>query len=132
MLHAAHAIRPDIGRPTEVPDDWQEDEAYRSCTCENPNGSPCGYIMAPELWLPGDFLFFFQCMELRGQEVVVVVLDLAEAAVAHGLPLKLDYSEPGRTARNIADEALVTGVIHNMLWIQGEERWISGTGVTTP
>ncbi|MDP9427096.1 MAG: hypothetical protein M3P37_13995 [Actinomycetota bacterium] len=53
MLHAAHAMRPDLGRPEAVPEDWREDEAYKASTGENLNGSPCSYVMAPELWLPG-------------------------------------------------------------------------------
>ena len=98
MLHAAHAIRPDIGRPTEVPDDWQGDEAYRSCTGENLDGSPCGYIMAPELWLPGDFLFLFQCTELRGQEVVVGSTE-ALLANLHGLNERTFRASPDTVAR---------------------------------
>lgn len=180
MLHAAHAMRLDIGRPEEVPDVWQEDEAYKASTGENLNGSPCGYFMAPKLCLPGDFLLLFQCTELRGQEVVVGSTE-ALLVNLHGLneqtfppapklppagspaksrrprtasrptpatALESSSTSPRRpsrtgsrsssttrypkTVRDVACEALETRVIHNMLWIHRQERWISGTGVTNP
>ena len=98
MLHAAHAIRPDIDRPTQVPDDWREDEAYKASTGENLNGSPCGYIMAPELWLPGDFLFLFGCTELRGREVVVGSTE-ALLSNLHGLNERTFRATPKTAAR---------------------------------
>ena len=98
MLHAAHAIRPDIGRPEEVPENWREDEAYRASTGENLDGSPCGYVMAPELWLPGDFLFLFGCNELRGQHVVVGSTE-ALLSNLHGLNERTFRAGPETAAR---------------------------------
>lgn len=98
MLHAAHAIRPEIGRPEAVPEDWREDEAYKASTGENLSGSPCGYVMAPELWLPGDFLFLFQCTELRGHEVVVGSTG-ALLANLHGLNERTFRADPETAAR---------------------------------
>lgn len=84
MLHATQGPCARISRSEEVPDDWREDEAYRSSTGENPKGSPCGYIMVPELWLRGEFLSLFNYMELRGQKVVMGATETLLANL-HGL-----------------------------------------------
>lgn len=98
MLHAAHAIRPDIGRPEGVPGDWRNDQAYKASTGENLDDSPCGYIMAPELWLPGEFLFLFRCTELRGHEVIVGSTE-ALLANLHGLNERTFRADPETVAR---------------------------------
>ena len=81
-----------------MPEGLQEAEAYKASAGENLNGSPCGYIMASELCLPGDFLFLFQCTQLRGQEVVVGSTE-ALLANLHNLNERTFRARPRTAAR---------------------------------
>jgi hypothetical protein len=65
LLTAAHVDHPEVPKPTTVPEEWGEDEAYKLSTGEGADTSFPTLLLA-DLWLPGEFEFLFGVEDLGG------------------------------------------------------------------
>ncbi|MGH7861955.1 MAG: hypothetical protein ACREOS_06895 [Candidatus Dormibacteraceae bacterium] len=139
LLLAAYAEHPELERPEDLPEEVDQDPAWRASAVAGFRHSRYRQILQPTLWLPGDFKVPVATKDLTGQQAyagssvalltqlrevneqclrgtprqlarwrragaepgdtflkqarfgLAVFLDLAEKAVAHHLPMKLDY-----------------------------------------
>ena len=103
MLHAAYAMRTDVERPENIPEDWRNDPVYLEVMEGGLENNLCSFIMFPELWLPGDFTFLFMHEDLEGSETVIASTEALRANL-HGLNDHTFRAEPETAARWLRGE----------------------------
>ncbi|HEY7064501.1 MAG TPA: hypothetical protein VII06_23700 [Chloroflexota bacterium] len=70
-LLAAYDEQSVAPRPSEVTSSWADDPVWQEATRDNFAHTRYAQILAPELWLPGEFDFVFQAKSIAGEDVWV-------------------------------------------------------------
>ena len=70
LLWAAYDEQPDLSRPDQHVEQWDQDPAYKLCT-EDGFGSRYSHLYDVELWLPCTFGFVFKTEDVGGTPVLV-------------------------------------------------------------
>ncbi len=69
LLWAAYYERKDLNRPTECVEDFNEDEAYLSCSADDSKTEFAHLLKNTVCWLPADFAEPFEAMDVCGAEL---------------------------------------------------------------
>ncbi|HEU4724933.1 MAG TPA: hypothetical protein VFU59_06490 [Candidatus Eisenbacteria bacterium] len=67
VLWASYAHRPDLSRPTEIPEGWEQDPAFLA-SLPKESATPYRQVLQPSLWLPARFDFAFKASDVTGTE----------------------------------------------------------------
>ncbi|MBI5155578.1 hypothetical protein HZA57_10115 [Candidatus Poribacteria bacterium] len=71
LLLAAYEKHTEQSPPEDMPEKWMEDPVLTASCDNNFSGTEYPCILAPELWLPGDFRFVFKFPMLSGREALI-------------------------------------------------------------
>ena len=70
-LWAAYDDHPELPRPTTVAEDWTADPAWRGSKAEGLHTCYEQLLRGPEVWLPVDFSFTLDTVDVGGKRIVV-------------------------------------------------------------
>lgn len=65
LLWTAYTEHPELPKPVRLPESWVEDPAFKLSTSAERQTAAI-QILKPNLWLPADFDFIFECPDLTG------------------------------------------------------------------